>query len=71
MEFDNIQISNLHRQYLYLPSEIGKNKIDIGVEKLKSINSKVQIVSFPTPISSVFEIIRIMLSASYHNMISL
>jgi len=53
MDFDVIQISNIHRQYLYLPKEIGLQKVVIASQKLKEINTKINIISYQTPLTQV------------------
>lgn len=41
-EFDQIEISNLHRQVLYGARSAGKNKIDVGIERLRDLNPHIQ-----------------------------
>jgi len=38
VDFDKINLSNIHRQNLYNSKDIGKYKIDVVKEKIKSIN---------------------------------
>lgn len=35
-EFDVVDMSNLHRQILYTEEDLGKNKIDVGIQKLSA-----------------------------------
>lgn len=45
VDFDNIELSNTARQVLYNEDDIGRNKIDVAVEKLLKYNSKANIVA--------------------------
>lgn len=45
VDFDKVEIHNLHRQILYTIDDIGKNKADIAQKKLSSINDDVKVVS--------------------------
>ncbi len=38
VDFDTINISNLHRQILYGDDDIGKSKVKVAVQKLKALN---------------------------------
>ena len=38
-DFDKINLSNIHRQNLYNSKDVGKYKVDVVKEKIKSINS--------------------------------
>jgi len=44
VDYDNIDLSNIHRQSLYDNNDINKSKVSIAKKKLKKINSKVKIV---------------------------
>jgi adenylyltransferase/sulfurtransferase len=41
IDFDTIDISNLQRQILFTPQDIGKNKAEIAAERLKQLNEHV------------------------------
>lgn len=45
-DFDKISLSNIHRQSLYNSKDIGKFKVDVLKEKIKSINPFTKIKSF-------------------------
>lgn len=47
VEFDVVQISNLHRQALYTPADTGQLKSDIAVNRLKAINPQITLASYP------------------------
>lgn len=53
VEFDTLSASNLHRQSLYSSSDLGKNKIDLAMMRLRSINPFVHIDRFPLRIDAV------------------
>jgi adenylyltransferase/sulfurtransferase len=44
VDFDNIDISNIHRQSLYNSEDLKKSKVKIAQKKLKKINPKIKIV---------------------------
>ena len=41
---DKIEISNLNRQLISLNSNIGKNKVDVMEERIKDINSEIEVI---------------------------
>lgn len=45
-DFDQVDVSNLHRQFLYTPQDIGKNKATVLAEKLRIQNPEIKIDSF-------------------------
>ena len=51
VDFDKVNISNIHRQSLYDSKDIGKFKVDIIKKKLKSINPNVQVKTYKKKIS--------------------
>ena len=44
VDYDKVNLSNIHRQSLYDNNDINKSKVSIAKKKLKKINSKVKIV---------------------------
>ncbi|SVB34231.1 uncharacterized protein METZ01_LOCUS187085, partial [marine metagenome] len=50
-DFDKINLSNIHRQSLYNSKDIGKFKVDVLKEKIKSINPFTKIKSFKKKIT--------------------
>ena len=46
VDFDKVEISNLNRQTLFNPSDIGKFKVDQAKKALNKINKKIKIISF-------------------------
>jgi adenylyltransferase/sulfurtransferase len=44
---DTVQLSNLNRQILYSPDEVGQNKAVVAVEKIKNLNPYVSIIAVP------------------------
>lgn len=58
-EFDQIEISNLHRQVLYGASHQGKAKIEIAVQRLRDLNPYIEIEIHPgLDVKNAREIIR-------------
>ena len=50
-DFDKINLSNIHRQSLYNSNDIGKYKVDIVKEKIKSINPFTKIKTYKKKIN--------------------
>ena len=50
-DFDKISLSNIHRQNLYNSKDIGKYKVDVVKEKIKSINPFTKIKTYKKKIS--------------------
>lgn len=46
VEHDRLEASNLHRQFLYAPHQIGESKAELAGEWLKSLNPEVTVESF-------------------------
>ena len=44
IDYDNVDLSNIHRQSLYNVSDIRKSKVLVAKKKLKKINSKTNII---------------------------
>jgi adenylyltransferase/sulfurtransferase len=59
VDFDVVDITNLHRQILHGHANIGKPKVDSARERLADVNPDVNVVAHPEGITSVnaFEII--------------
>ena len=51
-DFDKINLSNIHRQNLYNSKDIGKYKVDVVKEKIKSINPFTKIKTYKKKITS-------------------
>lgn len=47
VEFDRVEASNLHRQVLYGVSQVGKDKLKMGLERLRELNPHVKIETHP------------------------
>ncbi len=45
VEFDTLDITNLHRQTLYSSDDVGRDKLGAAVDRLRAINPDVRIVS--------------------------
>ena len=52
VDFDKVEISNLNRQTLFDPSDIGKSKVNQAKKAINKINKKINIVSFRKKITS-------------------
>jgi molybdopterin/thiamine biosynthesis adenylyltransferase len=63
-DFDSIEESNLHRQFLYTPEDIGRKKSTVLSKKLKLQNPGIQLVDFNVRLNnenveSIFETFQI------------
>jgi len=52
VDFDKVEIHNLHRQILFTPEDVGKYKVEVAAEKLQRINPLVQIIPFKKKLDS-------------------
>ena len=52
VDFDVVDMSNLHRQILHGHSDIGRPKVESAADTLRDINPDVNIVAFNEPLSS-------------------
>src|SRR5688572_30030005 len=52
VDFDVVDMSNLHRQVLHGHSDIGRPKVESAADTLREINPDVQIKAFNEPITS-------------------
>jgi molybdopterin/thiamine biosynthesis adenylyltransferase/rhodanese-related sulfurtransferase len=59
-DFDTVSISNLHRQILYTPADVGQKKAVIAAERLQKQNPGIRVVAHDERITSqnVMDIIR-------------
>ncbi len=60
IDFDTVDISNLHRQILYGTSTLGKNKAVAAKERLEDLNPDINIIAYPEQLTtknaiSIFE----------------
>ena len=51
-DFDKINLSNIHRQNLYNSKDVGKYKVDVVKEKIKSINPFTKIKTYKKKITN-------------------
>ncbi len=42
IDFDKVEIHNLHRQILYSSQDVGKHKVEVALQKVKAINPDIQ-----------------------------
>lgn len=52
MDFDRVELSNLHRQVLYTPDDVGRPKAEVAAEKLKAYNPEVEVKAYTTRLST-------------------
>ena len=46
IDFDVIEVSNLHRQILYGPADVGQPKVIVAVEKLRQQNPFIELIAY-------------------------
>lgn len=47
VDFDVVEESNLHRQVLFTPADVGRSKVEAAIEKLSALNHDVQFIPHP------------------------
>ena len=52
VDFDEVSLSNLQRQVFFGTDEMGRNKVETAIKKLKQLNPNVQFDGYPTKIDS-------------------
>src|SRR5207248_2469081 len=60
VDYDTVDLSNLHRQIIHGHANIGRAKVDSVRDRIEDVNPDVNVVTFNEPISSAnaFDIIR-------------
>lgn len=66
VDFDVVGLSNLHRQILYTPADIGKKKVAVAVDRLQSQNPGISVIAHDLKVTSdnVLELLK-----NYHLLI--
>jgi molybdopterin-synthase adenylyltransferase len=52
VEFDDVEISNLHRQILYRTPDLGRRKLTVAAERISATSPGVSLRSFPQRLSA-------------------
>jgi len=52
VDFDVVDMSNLHRQILHSQKDLGRPKVESGADRLHDINPDVEVIGFNEPLSS-------------------
>jgi len=52
VDFDVVELTNLHRQIAFGTSDIGRSKIEAAVERLRDLNPEIEIVAHETRLTS-------------------
>jgi len=51
-DFDTLNVSNLQRQVLFTTADIGKNKAQAAIERLKALNPLIELNAYPSKLTS-------------------
>ena len=46
VDFDKVEISNLNRQTIFSPADIGKFKVSVAKKMIKKLNNRIKIITF-------------------------
>lgn len=59
VDFDVVDVANLHRQIIYCVSDIGKQKVDVSAKRLNDLNPEIETIKFNVNLraDNAFEII--------------
>jgi adenylyltransferase/sulfurtransferase len=52
VDFDDVDITNLHRQILHGPANIGRSKVDSATDRIADVNPDVKVIPHREPITS-------------------
>src|SRR5229473_706329 len=52
VDFDAVDVSNLHRQIIHFTSDVGRPKLDSAREKIAAVNPFVEVKTFETRLTS-------------------
>lgn len=52
VDHDVVELSNLHRQILYTPADIGRLKADCAAEKLQQFNPDIEVIAYPLQLNN-------------------
>ncbi len=60
VDFDTVDLTNIHRQILYATSDVGRPKLDAARERLTALNPEIEIVPHPMRLASgnVMDVLR-------------
>lgn len=56
VDLDTVEMSNLHRQLLYTPADIGKFKAEVAADALRAAAPHARITPFPVELSNAFAV---------------
>ena len=52
IDYDSIELNNLHRQLLYAETDIGIPKVDVAAEKLNRLNNNIKVTQYKVQLDS-------------------
>jgi sulfur-carrier protein adenylyltransferase/sulfurtransferase len=52
VDFDRVDLTNIHRQILYASDDIGRPKIDAAIERLRALNPTIEVIGHGERLSS-------------------
>jgi adenylyltransferase/sulfurtransferase len=53
IDFDNVDVSNLQRQFLYNDNDIGKSKVEIAKERMEKLNPEIKVNVYKEKLTNI------------------
>ncbi|MFW9855462.1 MAG: ThiF family adenylyltransferase [Candidatus Thorarchaeota archaeon] len=53
IDYDTVELSNLNRQLLFGPADVGRSKVTVAAQTIRKMNKEIQIEAFNKPIEKI------------------
>ncbi|MFW9778261.1 MAG: ThiF family adenylyltransferase [Candidatus Heimdallarchaeota archaeon] len=53
IDYDTVEISNLNRQLLFNPADVGKPKVTVAADAIRNLNREIQVDTFNHPVEEI------------------